>query len=92
MLWTWIPYRKTTHVRIKYVAGRCDLPALQETIQASIDQIERVSLKPDESLAALRCWREMAERAASGEISDSQFAEWIVYQDIGLPPPLGRQA
>lgn len=92
MLWTWLPYRKAASVGFRYVAGGCELPSLQEAIQTSIDSIERVSLKPDESLSALRKWREMAAQAESGEITESQLAEWIVYQDIGMPPPIERQA
>jgi hypothetical protein len=92
MLWTWLPYRKAVSVGFHYVAGSCELPSLQQAIQTSIDSIERVSLDPDESLAALRRWREMAAQAASGEITESQLAEWIVYQNAGLPPPLESQA
>ena len=92
MRWTWLPYRKAASIGLRYVAGGCELPSLQQAIQTSIDSIERVSLEPDESLAALRVWREMAEQAARGEITESQLAEWIVHQDIGLPPPLESQA
>lgn len=92
MLWTWLPYRKAASVGFRYVSGGCELPFLQDVIQTSIDAIERVSLVPDESLVALRKWREMAALAASGEITESRLAEWIVHQDIGLPPPIENQA
>lgn len=92
MLWTWIPYRRTTAAGHEFVAGSRDLSSLQEAIQAGIDSIERVTRGPDESLAALQNWRQMASRAQSGEITEAALAEWIVQQDIGLPPPLGDEA
>jgi hypothetical protein len=92
MLWTWLPYRKTTHAGVRYVRGDCDLESLQEVIQASIDSIEKVLTGSDESLVALKEWREMASLAANGKISESQFAEWIVYQDTGFPPPITEKA
>jgi hypothetical protein len=89
MLWTWIPYRRTTAAGREFVAGSRDLSSLQEAIQAGIDSIERVTSGPDESLAALLTWRRMASHAQVGEITEAALAEWILRQDVGLPPPLG---
>jgi hypothetical protein len=92
MLWSWIPYRKATHQGRRYVSGECELQSLQEVIEASINSIERVTLNPDESLVALRKWREMVALAKSGEITEAQLAEWITYQDVSLPPALDAGA
>ena len=88
MLWTWIPYRKATHQGRQYVAGTCELQSLQQVIEESIQSIERVTRDPDESLVALRQWREMTALATSGKITESQLAEWITHQDPSLPPAL----
>ena len=88
MLWSWIPYRKATQQGRRYVSGECELQPLLDVIETSISSIERVTLDPDESLVALRKWREIVVLAKSGEMTESQLAEWIICQDSSFPPKI----
>ena len=85
MLWSWIPYRKAARQGLQYVSGACELDSLRQTIESSIRSIEEVGTDHDESLVALRKWQEMVLLALGGEITESQLAEWIVYQDPSFP-------